>query len=604
MSISTTGPETLGGTSDETPLVDPNSKQAKEISGKSPMRIALGRLAKDKIAVVCAAIAFMFLLIAIFAGVIANFFNVSLETPFAVEVLDMLNGGLPKEGPPLHGFDPDHPFGIAPRTGEDNLAHWLYGCRTSMIIAGCATLFASTLGIIVGLVAGFTGGIVDKVLSFITDLFLTIPFLLAALTLAPIVSERFSTSPNYFTIQRWTLIAVLAIFGWMGVARLIRGEVLSLREREFIQAARVLGHAHASHPDQGAAAQPGRPDRRLGLPDAPRVHRARGRPGVPRHRRHVRRVVGPHHRPGRAVLRQLSALPVRADDRDHVAGPLAQPPRRRDPRRVGPQDPALAQRRTRRRLSSPDYRREPKWIRKAGQMRRSKPLAAVATVAALFALAACGGGSDDDGDNGGSGTDREFTGTGAGTKDPEAQGPAPEVEGASEGGTITVYLPQDPGPDTLDPTGGWSVTGNSIQQGLTHRSLTQFMRNEDGDAILVPDLATDLGTPNDDFTEWTFTIRDDATWETGDPVTAEEVAFGITRSLDATEFPSGPGTEYSAHYFLDGDKYKGPYTDKGKPYDACHLRRRREHRDHQDVHALPGHGLLGLLHGHGPGAAG
>ena len=241
MSISTTGPETLGGTSDETPLVDPNSKKAKEISGKSPMRIALGRLAKDKIAVVCAAVAFMFLLIAIFAGVIADFFDVSLETPFAVEVLDMLNGGLPKEGPPLHGFDPDHPFGIAPRTGEDNLAHWLYGCRTSMIIAGCATLFASTLGIIVGLVAGFTGGIVDKVLSFITDLFLTIPFVLAALTLAPIVSERFSTSPNYFTIQRWTLIAVLAVFGWMGVARLIRGEVLSLREREFVQAARVLG---------------------------------------------------------------------------------------------------------------------------------------------------------------------------------------------------------------------------------------------------------------------------------------------------------------------------------------------------------------------------
>ena len=84
------------------------------------------------------------------------------------------------------------------------------------------------------------------------------------------------------------------------------------------------------------------------------------------------------------------------------------------------------------------------------------------------------------------GRDREFTGTGAGTKDPEAEGPAPEVEGATEGGTITVYLPQDPGPDSLDPTEGWSVTGNSIQQALTHRSLTQFMRTEEGDAILVP----------------------------------------------------------------------------------------------------------------------
>jgi peptide/nickel transport system substrate-binding protein len=198
-------------------------------------------------------------------------------------------------------------------------------------------------------------------------------------------------------------------------------------------------------------------------------------------------------------------------------------------------------------------------------MRRSKPLAAVATVAAMFALAACGGGGDDDG---GTTTEREFTGTGAGAKDPEAQGPAPEVEGASEGGTITVFLPLDPGPSTLDPTGGWSVTGNSIQQALVNRSLTQFMRNEDGEAILVPDLATDLGTPNEDYTEWTFTIKDNVTWETGEPVTAEEVAFGITRSLDTTAFPAGPGTEYSVGFFKDADAYKGPYTDKGTEYDG------------------------------------
>ena len=98
-------------------------------------------------------------------------------------------------------------------------------------------------------------------------------------------------------------------------------------------------------------------------------------------------------------------------------------------------------------------------------------------------------------------------------KDGERQGPAAEVEGASAGGTITVYLPDDPGPEDLDPTNGWSVTGNSIQQALTHRSLTQYARdNESGEMILVPDLATDLGAPNEDFTEWTFTIRDDATW--------------------------------------------------------------------------------------------
>ncbi|WP_210443363.1 ABC transporter substrate-binding protein [Nocardioides sp. SYSU D00065] len=194
-------------------------------------------------------------------------------------------------------------------------------------------------------------------------------------------------------------------------------------------------------------------------------------------------------------------------------------------------------------------------------MKRNKPLALVAG-AALLTLAACGGGSSDDGGNGGEGTEREFGEQGGGTKDAERQGPAPEIEGASTGGTITVYLPGDPGPDTLDPTGGWSVTGNSIQQALTSRSLTQYARDENGQPVLVPDLATDLGTPNEDYTEWTFTIRDDATWEDGKPVTAEEVAFGICRSLDSEAFPSGPGTEYSKHYFAGAEEYEGPYTGK------------------------------------------
>src|SRR5687768_10062941 len=199
-------------------------------------------------------------------------------------------------------------------------------------------------------------------------------------------------------------------------------------------------------------------------------------------------------------------------------------------------------------------------------MKRNKPLALVAG-AALITLAACGGGGGDDETTDG-GKDRTFEGQGAGSKDAELQGPAEEVEGAAEGGTVTVYVSGDPGPNSLDPTEGWSVLGNSIQQALTHRSLTQYKRGEDGQPVLVPDLAVDLGQPNEDYTEWTFTIRDDATWEDGKPVTAEEVAWGIQRSLDAETFPAGPGAEYSTNYFEGGTDYKGPYTDKGKPYDA------------------------------------
>jgi ABC-type dipeptide/oligopeptide/nickel transport system permease subunit len=240
MSAQTAGPETLGHLSDEAPPPDPNSKSAKAISGKSPTQIALGRLVRDKIAMVCAFVVLLFVLIAIFAGVIANIFNVDTATVFASERIDGLTG-LPIDGPPNHGYWPEHPFGVAAQTGDDNLAYWLYGCRTSLMIAGGATLVASLLGILVGLVAGFTGGIVDRVLSFGVDLFLTVPFLLAALSIAPILNERFAASENYEQIQLWALVGVLAFFGWMPIARLIRGEVLSLREREFIMAARVLG---------------------------------------------------------------------------------------------------------------------------------------------------------------------------------------------------------------------------------------------------------------------------------------------------------------------------------------------------------------------------
>jgi peptide/nickel transport system substrate-binding protein len=189
--------------------------------------------------------------------------------------------------------------------------------------------------------------------------------------------------------------------------------------------------------------------------------------------------------------------------------------------------------------------------------RGSRPLT-VTACAGLVLLAACAGGRT------GQEGDRSWAGAYAApaevSEDPSRRGPAPALEGARSGGTITVLMPGAPGPDTLDPTGGWSVTGNAIQQSLVSRSLTQYARGEDGGAVLVPDLATDLGRPNDDFTEWTFTIRDDATWEDGAPVTAEEVAFGICRSLDSGTFPAGPGTEFSTRYFAGAEDYAGPYT--------------------------------------------
>ncbi len=235
-------------TSSVEPLViteePPHEPQAtpKEIVGKSPLQIAFLRLRKDKVAIVCFAIIMFFVFIALFAGPLSSLFGVSTDDPeLASGRIDLLSG-MPLKGPPLHGFDPDHPFGVAPATGDDNLAYWLQGARTSLFLAGAATLGSTIIGVTLGLVAGFLGGVVDAAISFLIDLFLTIPFILAALAIGAILSDRFGADPDAW--RTWTfrsLILILVVFTWMPLARLIRGEVLALREREFVQAARVIG---------------------------------------------------------------------------------------------------------------------------------------------------------------------------------------------------------------------------------------------------------------------------------------------------------------------------------------------------------------------------
>jgi peptide/nickel transport system permease protein len=215
--------------------------ERKEIAGRSPTRIAFDRLRKDPVAVICFVVILVFVLIAIFAPLLEKLFGVSTETVLASTRVDLVTG-LPKIGPPNHGFDPDHPFGVAPGDGTDNLAVWIEGCRTSLYLATVATVGSTAIGIVLGLLAGFLGGIVDTVISFFIDLFLTFPFLLAALSVAPILNERYATEPDKLAVVSfYVLVAILVFFGWMTVARLVRGEALALREREFVKAARVIG---------------------------------------------------------------------------------------------------------------------------------------------------------------------------------------------------------------------------------------------------------------------------------------------------------------------------------------------------------------------------
>ncbi len=191
------------------------------------------------------------------------------------------------------------------------------------------------------------------------------------------------------------------------------------------------------------------------------------------------------------------------------------------------------------------------------QLKRSA--IALVAVASLLGLAACGGdnGSEPSSTNP---TQGEGGGAGAG-KDPKAEGPLEVPADASAGGKITVLTTQVPA--TLDPTRAYYVDSTEILN-LVTRALTQYAYDPDtNDMVLVPDMATDLGQHNEDYTEWTFTLKDGLKYEDGTDVKAEDVAYAISRSFAIDELPDGP--TYQLQFFLDGDKYKGPYKDKA-PY--------------------------------------
>ncbi|MFB9315152.1 ABC transporter permease [Nocardioides plantarum] len=221
----------------------------KKVAGKSPTRIAFDRLRKDKVAVVCTIVVILLVIAAAFAPLINKMLNIYGEasslpySPTDVLYFGGPNNGLPNVGPPVNGFTADHPLGLSPGQGLDNLARLLLGLRTSLLIATLATVISTIVGVVIGLVAGFSRGWLDRLLMFTTDLFLSFPFILGAMAMAPILRARFNDEDidGLGRAQLIALIVILVFFGWMGLARLIRGQVLSLREREFIQAAQVIG---------------------------------------------------------------------------------------------------------------------------------------------------------------------------------------------------------------------------------------------------------------------------------------------------------------------------------------------------------------------------
>jgi ABC-type dipeptide/oligopeptide/nickel transport system permease subunit len=207
--------------------------------GKSPTAIALARLRSDRVAMVCLGIFVFFLLIAIFAPLLVKLEGQDTTT-LHQDLIDQY--GFPTIGPTS-----EHWFGVEPRLGRDLFARWVYGARPSLIVAITVTIVTTVIGVVVGLIAGFVGGWTDRILSWIIDFVLSLPYLLFAIAVPAVLlamfvgTEEGASSEETAKVRFISLILVLSFFGWASLARLIRGEVLSLREREFISAAKVLG---------------------------------------------------------------------------------------------------------------------------------------------------------------------------------------------------------------------------------------------------------------------------------------------------------------------------------------------------------------------------
>ena len=195
-------------------------------------------------------------------------------------------------------------------------------------------------------------------------------------------------------------------------------------------------------------------------------------------------------------------------------------------------------------------------------MRLKTPLVALSSVG-LLALAACGGSG---GSTPSSETPANFNPGATGNfQDKDAAGPV-TISGAQKGGIVTV-LTLTGLTTTMDPSEIYYTDTSSIFSGLIGRSLTQYRYDpKSKQMVLVPDLATDLGTHNDTYTKWSFTIRPGVKWgENGQPVTAKEVAWGMSRCMDAATFPTGACQYYANAYYKGGSNYKGVYTSKEKP---------------------------------------
>lgn len=224
--MSTGAPESLL----EGEPVDLSDESAAEIAARSPLELFWRRLRRDKVALIALGIVGLMVFIAIFAPMIVKLFG--LPDP------NVQNDNLLDDFGSPTGPSGEHPFGVDER-GRDVLSRVLYGSRVSLEAALISTALIVLIGVTAGLITGYFRGRVDTILSRIMDLFLAFPVLVLAVGLGVACADGClggAIQPGLPVV-----IFVITLTTWPYMARIVRGQVLSLREREFVEASRSLG---------------------------------------------------------------------------------------------------------------------------------------------------------------------------------------------------------------------------------------------------------------------------------------------------------------------------------------------------------------------------